>query len=71
MKQDYICTYAYDGYVINILIKAYCQFDASIEFRKYISENYVESDNMEIRVRPLDLIQVIEVTNENNQRKSQ
>lgn len=61
MKQDYICTYAYDGYVVNLIVKADNQEDASEVFRKYISEEYVESDDMEIRVRPLNLIQVIEV----------
>lgn len=61
MKQDYIGTYVNDGCVINMIIKAEYQEDASDGFRKYIEDDRGINDFAEIRVRPLNLIQIIEV----------
>lgn len=60
-KTDYVCTLTYDDYVMNMIIKAECQEDASEGFRKYIDEYYIKSEGVEIRVRPLELIKVMEV----------
>ena len=63
MKQDYICTYAYDDCIINVLVKADSQSDASDGFRMFINEELFGGAGFyaQIRVRPLELIQVIEV----------
>lgn len=61
MKQDYICTYAFDDCIINVIIKSDNQSDASDGFRKYITDDRGIGDYAEIRVRPLNLIQIIEV----------
>lgn len=62
MKEDYICTYAYDDCIINIVVKADNQSDASDGFKIFIKDQFGGiSVRSQIRVRPLELIQVIEV----------
>lgn len=62
-KYNYIGTYAYDDCVINVLIKANNEFDAKVGFRTFMDK---QLDNgleryAQIRVRPLNFIQQIEV----------